>query len=398
MFKETKSMNQKKNFDYKYVFNQIRNHKSVSKSELEQLTGLKLTTLNRTVNGLLKDGMIRAAESGESSGGRRPLLYSVNPEAGYIVGVDISRTYTRIALTDLNCTVVKSASFGIFKESTPDNVFQKISDVISDFSKDISKEMILGIGVGVVGPLDREKGILLNPENFPAEGWENLYLKEILEEKTGLKVVVESGVNAAVAGEYHSGYGKGFGSMAYIIAGVGLRLGMLANGKTCDIDSEEFGHIVVDIDGTSCTCGSKGCLEAYVSIPAILKRFVEGLKKGISSSMAARLEYDTAEINFDSFCKAVEENDELAVEIVRDAARYFAAGITNVVKIASPQLIILGGPLIRKCDLFYRLSTENVLQDRCKNASTKIKFSKGVLEENAIVTGAANLVLDYFQV
>ena len=397
MFKEIKSMNQKKYSDYKCVFNHIRNHKSISKSELEQLTGLKLTTLNRTVVSLLKEGMICVVESGESSGGRRPLLYSVNPEAGYIVGVDISRTYTRAVLTDLNCQVVKSVSFGIFMDSTPENVLQKISDIVSDFSRDIAKEKILGIGVGIVGPLDRKKGVLLNPENFPAEGWENLSLKEMLEEKTNLKVVVESGVNAAVAGEYRNGYGKGFDSMAYIIAGIGLRLGMLVSGKTCDIDSEGFGHIAVDIGGASCSCGSKGCLEAYVSIPAILKRFVEGIKMGRSSTVAARLEYDTAEINFDSFCKAVEENDELAVEIVRDAAHYFAAGITNVVKIANPQLIILGGPLIRKCDLFYRLSTEIALQDRCKYSSKKTKFSKGMLEENAIATGAVNLVLDYYQ-
>jgi predicted NBD/HSP70 family sugar kinase len=399
MIIELRGSNSKKYKDYKSVFNFIRSYKSVSKSRLEEMTGLKLTTLNRAVNWLLQREIICADESGESSGGRKPLLFSINPKAGYMIGIDISRLYTRIALLDMNCNVIRSNVFGMSEKSTPDVILQKIYDAVLNFCADIQKDKVLGIGIGVVGPIEREKGIIRNPENFPAKGWKDIPLKELLESKTGFKVIVESGANAAVFGEFCNGYGKEFNSMAYIISGVGLRLGIIANGKLVNNISGnegELGHITVDIDGVPCSCGNRGCLEMYTSTNTILECFIDELKKGKTSLVAEKLEYNISTINLDNFCEAVRENDETAVAIVKNAAHYFSAGIANIINIAKPELVILGGAFIIKCDLFYHLSTEMALQKLQRYSSIRVKFSKGELEENAVLVGAANLMLDYF--
>ncbi|VBB09830.1 Hypothetical protein LUCI_5128 [Lucifera butyrica] len=374
----------------------IREHEPVSKAKLREITDFKLSTLTRAMDRLIAAELIYAADIGESSGGRKPLLFRINPAAGYIVGVDISRTYTRVALMDLKLTILKSGTFGMFTENTPEETLNKIGRMIDEFTIGIDRKRLLGVGVGAVGPVDRERGIILNPVNFPAAGWENVSIKKILEEKTGLVTLVENGANAAVLGEYRQGCGRGLDNMAYIIAGVGVRLGVIANNKLVNANEGSFGHTVIDREGRKCSCGGQGCVEAYISLKSVLTCFIDAIKQGRYSPLVERVDYDLTAITLDAVCTAAEEGDPLALEVLAEAAGHFAVAVANLANILNPRLIILGGLLVKKSRAFYETTVKLARERFCRINGIQLEFSRGTLGDDVIVTGAGSIVLDSY--
>lgn len=378
----------------KKLYNYIYHNFPVSKSKLKELSGFTLTTLNRAMDLLIEENLIYVSNVGESSGGRKPALYSINIHSGYIIGIDISRTYTKVTLMDLGLNILKSVTLGMFSKSMPEDILDKIEDIINSFYKKFPKEKILGIGIGAVGPIDSENGTILNPSGFLADGWRNIEIKKILEKKTGLITVLQGGANAAVLGEHIKGVGKNLDNIAYISLGIGIRLGVIHNNEIFSTSNEDaFGHIIIDFKGRKCLCGKKGCLDAYVSINAILDRFKEAIEAGEYSRLTEEIEYDLSEINIDNFLKAAENGDRLALKIVDETAEYLSAAISNLINILNSKLIIMGGPLINKSSILY----DRTLQKITDNANeVKAAFSKGLLKDNAIVTGATSEVLEYY--
>lgn len=385
----------------KEVYGFIRAQEPVSRAELEIITGYKPTTLVRTLSYLMEARLIHGSDVGESTGGRKPALYRINPAAGYIVGVDISRTYCKVALMDLECKVLRSSTFGMYAENTQTATLGRVCSLIGELSSGVDRRSILGIGVGTVGPLKRETGIIRSPGRFPTSDWENGYIKKELERVTGLLTLVENGASAAAFGEYKKGSAKNYNSIAYIISGAGLRLGTISNGKIARnniINENGIGHVVVDIFGETCSCGNKGCLEAYTAIPAIMKSFINELKQGKYSIALEKVDFDLKAINIDVFCEAVKKGDKLALEVVEKATAYFAVGLSNLINILNPELIILGGPLIKKCELFYKMTT-SIVEERIRGTLPYVpNFSMGELEEEAVVVGCGNIILDYLEI
>lgn len=394
MFKDFKKPKNKTIENSKKLYNCIYNNYPISKSKLKTISGFTLTTLNRAMDLLLNENLIYVSNIGDSNGGRKPSLYSINPAYAYIIGIDISRTYTKITLMDLELNILKSNTFGMFSQNTPEYTLNKIRNIINNFCKDFDKEKILGIGVGTVGPIDAKNGIILNPSNFPAPGWQNISITNYLTEKTGLITILESGANAAVLGEHIKGAGKNSANTVYINLGVGIRLGIIHNNKIFNnIDEGAFGHMIINVDGKKCSCGKNGCLEAYVSIKSILDSFKEASANGTPSKLIEEVQYDLSQINIDNFSNAVRNNDLLTVKTIDNAAKYLSTAIINLINILNSELVILGGPLITKCDALY---TRTAAETYKNLAREKISFSKGTLNSNAIVIGAASKILTYY--
>lgn len=396
MFKKMKYSQNKTTQNSQKLYEYIYNNYPISKSKLKNISGFTLTTLNRAMDLLLDENLIYISNIGESNGGRKPALYSINPSAAYIIGIDISRTYTKVTLMDLELNILKSTAFGMFAQNTPTYTFNKIYDILQSFYKDLDKEKILGIGIGSVGPIDAKNGTILNPSNFSAPGWENISITEYFKEKTGLVTILENGANAAVLGEHIKGAGKNTANIAYIILGIGIRLGIMHDNKIFNnpnANEGAFGHITIDINGKKCSCGKNGCLEAYVSIKSILDSFKEAIKSGKYSKLLEEIQYDLSQINIDNFSNAVKNGDNLAIKIIDVAAEYLSTAIVNLINIINSDLIILSGPLITKCTELY---DRTIIKTNKNLINKNIIFSKGTLSDDAIVIGAASKVIDYY--
>lgn len=379
----------------KQIFRMIQKKGPLSKSELLSMTGAKLTTLNRIMAPLEESSLVVQSEIGESSGGRKPILYDVNPYQYYVVGVDLSRTYAQISIVNLKMKLLFSTRFDLDETYTPAKTLETISHAISEgFRKLPEKQVILGIGVGTVGPLDRAKGRLIDPIHFLTEGWDSLPILDLLAETFDLPMLLDNGANTAVLAEYYFGAAKGLPSIAYFHCGMGIRTGMLTGNtilRTMQDAEDCFAHMIIDVDGKPCTCGNYGCVEAYASIPSIQNTFISLLKKGRRSRILKPIQ----DIHYMDICLGAEAGDALAREVLLEAATGFGVGLANYINLLNPQGIILSGPLIRHSSLFYETSKE-IAHRKCYGSSSQEVFfhKEGFLKENAISIGAAAMVVE----
>lgn len=384
------------NYEAKKIFSVIQKNGPITKNDISLITGLKLTTLIRIMQPLLDLGLVMESKIGESTGGRKPVLYDVNTNKFYIIGIDISRTYTEVVITDLKMQILQKHRFNMDMSCSPDVTISKIEETVQNFRKslDIENRILLGAGIGTVGPLDREKGIVINPVNFEAPGWANVPLKSMVEEKLNCSTILDNGANAAVLAETYFGAGKGLQNVVYFHCGVGIRTGAMSSGtiiRTLNDSEDVFGHMVIDVDGEECSCGNFGCIECYSSIHAATKRFISEIKKGRMTSIAKPIN----QINYIDICNGAKNNDPLSIEVLQGAAAIMGTGLANFINLLNPSLVILSGPLVNHSEIFYNTCIEIASRKCYLKKEDTIFFSRGgIFEENAISVGSAALVVE----
>ncbi|MDF2884469.1 MAG: family transcriptional regulator [Clostridiaceae bacterium] len=360
----------------KYLFNIIQKHGSITKNQLLDITKMKLSTLNRSIQSLLDEKVIVETEIGESTGGRRPILYDVNPRGFYIIGLDISRTYIQVVITNLKIQIVAEKTFkGSYNL---DDLVEIIPNCIENLILElkIDKPMIIGIGIGIVGPIENEE-----------------FYKSMLKEEIDAPIFIDNGANTAVIGEYYFGLGEYKDNISYINCGVGIRTGVISSGvliRTINNSEDALGHMIVDIDGNHCWCGNYGCVENYASITKITQKFISEIKKGKKLHLNKNLE----EINYIDVCNFGEDKNEIAMSIIVDSAIHFGTGLANYIRLFNPQLVILSGPLIKHSPLFYK-TCKDIAFEKCHiGKDIKIKFNRGgYFGDKSIAVGAAVMAI-----
>ncbi|GFZ30359.1 transcriptional regulator [Clostridium zeae] len=361
----------------------IQKNGPVTKSKLEDMTKLKKSTLNRELEFLCESMLVTEILAEESTGGRKPSLFEVNDTKYYLIGVDISRTYIQIMITNLKMDILDEATiFGDFSVKEQENIImENIKQLLSKAS--ISVSNVIGIGMGVVVQIHEKEEFNKNNE-----------LNKAIEKNLGLPVFIDNGANTALIGEYNFGIGKGKHGLLYVHCGVGLRSAVISNGnivRTINNSEDAFGHMTVDIGGELCTCGNYGCVESYTSISKITWKFINEVKKGKMTKLDKALE----EVDYIDICNLADSGDETAKSILADAAIYFGTGLANFIKILAPQMIILSGPLVEHSALFYESSKSAALRKCYIANSNSIEFCRGGFFENkSIAIGAAYLAFD----
>lgn len=362
----------------KFIFDIVQKKGPITKSELIDKTKIKLTTLNRDIQILIDKKIIVETDIGESTGGRKPSLYDVNPSEFYIIGIDISRTYTKIVITNLKLKTIEERLLS--HEYKIENIGEIIPTSIKDICTKlhIQKSSIVGIGIGIVD------GFNINP------------LYDVLDKELDAIICVDNGANAAVIGEYNFGIGKGKKNIAYVNCGVGIRTGIISEGvliRTINNLEDAFGHMIVDANGELCSCGNHGCIESYVSISNITKKFIDEMKEISAADLNKKLD----NINYRDVCSLAESKNELAVNSINNSASYLGIGLANYMKLFNPELIILSGPLIQHSKLFYYTAKE-IAFEKCHIKNNNIKFSNGgYYKDNSIAVGACAMVVQKLQ-
>jgi len=383
----------------KHLYGMIYKTGNVDKNTLIELTGYRSATCARLIEELLQAELIYESGLGKSSGGRKPSIYTINPTIFYLIGVDISRSFTRVLLLDLNLNILDSTKLEMTGQSTVDFTLRFIIENIEQMltKHDVNHEQLLGIGIGAVGPIDREKGIIVKPKLYTSDGWENANIVKNLKQHFNTLVLLDNGSNLAALGEYQSTYLKETNNLIYTLSGTGIRCGIISNGEVVrgKVDVEgSFGHIPVDIHGRSCWCGSYGCLEAYSSLTAVRKEIIDRLKRG-KKSIIQQMVVNLDNLKFEHIFKALEENDTLCEEIIRDAAFYFGIALTTLTHSLYPDVVIIGGALGSN-PIFFDVASETALQRISNYSNYPVKFVKPLSKYNSIAIGAGSMVFNYF--
>jgi glucokinase len=254
-------------------------------------------------------------------------------------------------------------------------------------------ETVVGVGCSVAAMLDAEKGIIFSAPNLGP--WQNVSFGAILGDAFGLPIRLEMDAQAAALGEAWKGAGVGAEHLVYVVVGTGVGAGILVHGRVYRGrrgTAGEFGHTTVEPDGPLCNCGNFGCLEALAAGPAIARRAEGALRQGRKTAirdMAAGGAVD-ARMVFD----AARRGDEVALEIVHKTADYLGIGLANLIALLNPEVIVLGGGIMRGAADLLLEPIRKAVARRCGSwvdlQGTRIVV--GALGEDASLLGAARRV------
>ncbi|WP_010677612.1 ROK family transcriptional regulator [Bacillus timonensis] len=325
----TKTWNQqvvKKN-NKALVFQMIIEKEPISRADIAQISGLNKTTVSTFVTELIEEDLIFESGPGVSSGGRRPVILHFNKNAGFAIGIDIGVNYVLSVLTDLKGNILIEKNQPLTR-TTYATVMGIVQDMIQSLMDEMPKSRygIVGIGVGVPGIVNNEGTILLAPNL----GWSNIQFKEDLEKLYEVPVIIENEANAGAVGEQQFGAGQDNENILYISAGIGIGVGIIVNKelyKGINGFSGEMGHMIIDMNGKRCNCGSRGCWEAYASEQALLEMADENID------------------SLETLIQLAENNDKKAKSLFEDIGNYLGFGMNNIINTFNPDQVIIGNRL-----------------------------------------------------
>ncbi|QNK55681.1 ROK family protein [Paenibacillus sp. PAMC21692] len=379
------------------VYQHIAHQGIVSKADLLPSYSLTSSTMNRLLEELLGDGLIAESGFGPSSGGRKPILYKINGTYGYVFGLEISRFYSTLGLFDMDMNPKSFVRWRMDEDMTPEQFVKYVAGQIRVLLTDhgLTESRIIGIGIGAVGPLNREEGIILNPLYFPAKGWSNVPICSMIEQATGIAAMLDNGANTALIGEHWALRHEGIEHMVYVHAGISMRSAMMSYGRIVygSVDMEgSIGQMIIQTDGPRLNEeGNYGALEAFVSVQALEKQARSDAKMG-RGDLTNMYHLPAERIGYDTLLRELARDSAYVSELFLRSARYFGIGLSNVINLFHPQTIVLGGTLVTSHERFFQTATEVARSNAYHNPEYVPVFSKGVLKEDAVATGAALMV------
>lgn len=272
------------------------------------------------------------------------------------IGCDLGGTNLRAAIVDVETGAI------LHQKSTPtlardghDAVMKRMADLALQViqSAGMKKEEVGGIGIGVPGVLDLEKGETLFLPNLPGT-WPHIPLRNTIERLTGLPVALLNDVRSITNGEWRFGAGRGFDTIAVFAIGTGVGGGLVINGQLhlgIGGTGGELGHTTIDYNGPKCGCGNQGCLEAYASGPAIAAMGIKAVTQGLTTRIGELCEYDLNRITPESIASAARAGDAIARDIYERAGFYLGIAAANICVAIGPRRIVIGGGVAEAGDL-----------------------------------------------
>jgi glucokinase len=310
--------------------------------------------------------------------------------AGYAIGVDLGGTNIKGGIVDVNGKVIASESVKTNVEKGCEEVVKRIvqacEQVIRKSKLDWSA--IRGVGIGSPGTLNLRKGIVLFSPNLPCMNGAPL-LDLVRARLKRVRCILENDANAAAYGEKWAGVGRKVNNLVLFTLGTGIGGGVIIDGKVLhgfnDV-AAELGHQVVYADGRLCGCGNHGCIEAYASAPATVRRMKEAIAAGKKSILKG--DFEAADIS-----RAALQGDQTAREIMEETGRLLGVVATNMLHIFNPEMVVFDGGMTAAGDLLLTPIRDEVKKRAFKASQEGVQIVFGELGANAGMIGAAGCVL-----
>lgn len=308
----------------------------------------------------------------------------------YCFGVDLGGTTVKIGLFDPEGTVLEKWEIPTRKDDNGNNILPDIAKAVLGKMKErnIEKESVLGVGIGVPGPVNDE-GVIFKAVNL---GWGVMNISEVLGGLLQLPVKAGNDANVAALGEMWCGGGKGYDSMVLVTLGTGVGGGIIVNGRILTGATGaggEIGHIHMNDEETdTCGCGKHGCLEQYASATGIVRLAARKLAASTEESVLRN-----AEITAKSVFDAVKAGDKVACEIAEQFGEYLGKGLASIACVVNPEAFVIGGGVSKAGDILLDYITKSYAKyvfHGCKDAA----FRLATLGNDAGIYGAAKLVLE----
>ncbi len=311
-----------------------------------------------------------------------------------VVGVDLGGTKILSLAVDAGFRVLDRDRRDTDAEGGPDSVIARMADSVRAAA---AGRRFGAVGVSAAGPCDLVRGIITSPPNLP--GWHDVPLPRLLSESLGAPAFMENDANAAAIAEHRLGAGRGSKHMVLVTLGTGIGGGLILDGRVYHGASGaggEIGHMQLESKGPVCGCGRPGCLEALASGRALAARARE-IVMSQPDGYLARLIRDGQTPSAETLAAAAEAGDSTSAEAIETAGRYLGAGLTNLVFVFNPEVIVIAGSLRKLGERYLGPALEVVRRESYAQSYGDVRIVEAELGDDAAAIGAALVALDGLQ-
>jgi predicted NBD/HSP70 family sugar kinase len=358
----------------------VRRGGSVSRADLARQSRLSAPTVSTIVDKLIKRGIFNEVSIAPSSGGRPPVLLSIDPKAGYVIGIKLRADGLTTVVCDLDAQIVASRETKTSLVGNPAAAILAIEQATLRVLRDaaVPQSKVLGVGIGLPGIIETDRGVC----NFShLLWWRDVDLAGPLRKRLGLPVWVDNDVNTLAVAEKWAGDAPDARDFVTLSVGRGVGLGIVidrslyrgANGA-----AGEFGHIIVEPGGAKCECGRFGCLEAIVGEGALRRTLGERLGRDVTRRELIEL---------------VHGGDADAIAVVGSAARRLGLAVANMMTLLNPELLIICGEGTELGDAFLNPIVTAVREQTFADLGRQVDVKVQLWGDEAWAVGAATLVL-----
>lgn len=362
------------------VVRAVRMAGSLTQAEIARSTGLSAATVSNIVRELKEGGTVEVTPT--SAGGRRARSVSLSGDAGIVIGVDFGHTHLRVAVGNLAHQVLAEESEPLDVDASSAEGFGRAEQLVNRLieTTGISPGKVIGVGLGVPGPIDVESGTLGSTSILP--GWTGINPSDELAGRLGVPVYVDNDANLGALGELVWGSGRGVRDLAYIKVASGVGAGLVIDGhiyRGPGGTAGEIGHITLDESGPVCRCGNRGCLETFTAARYVLPLLQPG---------------HGADLTMERVVQLAREGDPGCRRVIGDVGRHIGSGVATLCNLLNPSRVVLGGSLAEAGELVLGPIRDSVSRYAIPSAARQLSVLPGALGGRAEVLGALALVLN----
>jgi glucokinase-like ROK family protein len=365
-----------------------------SRHGMAERLGFSRSKANALIAGLIDQGLLAEAGQRASSGGRRAEHLQLHTELGVLIGIDIGATSLDVAVLQPDLTVLAHHQEAADVRQGPGVVLARVRAVMREQLAccGIAASQVLGIGMGVPGPVNFDEGQLVNPPLMP--GWDSFSIRDYLREDYAAPVFVDNDVNLMALGELWR-LQRQLSNFLVIKVGTGIGCGIVCHGEVyrgAAGSAGDVGHICVDPDGPRCHCGNLGCVEAMAAGPAIVRMAVEAAEAGESPWLAEHLRTH-GRIEATDVGQASRAGDAAANSIIQRAGTRIGQMLASVVNFFNPSHVFIGGGITHIGPLFLAAVRQSVYQRSLALSTRHLEIQYTPLGAQAGLVGAGVLAM-----
>jgi predicted NBD/HSP70 family sugar kinase/biotin operon repressor len=367
------------------VLEAIREGQNVSRADIARSTGLARSTVSTLVSELQQSGIVVEREEGGRAArgsGRPPTLLSLEPAGSLVLGIHFDHPYVRVALADAQHTILAEAGQALDTDTAGPDALDAAARLAGEVTAQagVEESRIVGAGVAMAGPLERETGQVAATGVLP--GWRGVSVADELSARLGgIPVHVDNDANLGALAETVLGAGRGARELAYVMVSSGVGCGLVLDGRLyrgAGGTAGEMGHVLVDEQGPMCRCGNRGCLETYAGGDAL----VQLLRPSHG-----------ADFTLPELIARAREGDPGCVRAIADAGRWIGQSVATLCNCLSLERIVVGGELASAGELLLGPLRETVRRYALPSVSERLEIVEGELHGRAELLGALVLVV-----
>lgn len=361
----------------------IRRVGTTTRSQLADATGLARSTIADRVDQLIAGGLVAEIGEAPSSGGRPPTLLSLNAGAGAILAADLGATHGRLAVCDLGGSAIAERPVELDIASGPVPVLSEVERIFLELlaESDRSPRDVMGVGIGVPGPVEFAAGRAVSPPIMP--GWDRYPIRDRFVARFDVPVLVDNDVNIMTLGE-HWVQADPPDDFLFVKVGTGIGSGLILGGRLhrgAQGAAGDIGHVqVADAADVACRCGNNGCLETVAGGRALARALrAEGIEAADSRAVVA----------------LVKAGNRQAIAAVRTAGRLIGQVLATTVNLLNPALIVVGGDIAEADEQLFAGIREVAYRRSTALATSRLQIVQSALGDRAGITGAAAMVIEH---